>query len=220
MPIRPLSVHVDVDPDLSNILRLGDIRLVHDTEFRILGRLALAVLLAALTLAGCGDDSRPTNGDPPQPVDGNLPEPVDQEALDRMAAALEGRSFRQFQPSLDASPRRGVILDFHDGLRLWAQYAEDGHAVHEWEITADGYRVESTADGSGIVLIPEGVTTEQRFPDPCLDCVPTAGVSISVRDVLDADEITFRINDPDRVLPEPFPVFDSWTRFREDEIFD
>ena len=92
MPIRPLAV--DVDGDLSNILRFGDIRLVHDTEFRILGSLVLAMILAALTLAGCGDDSSPVNGDPPQPVDANLPEPVDQEALDRMAAELEGRSFR------------------------------------------------------------------------------------------------------------------------------
>ena len=104
-------------------------------------------------------------------------------------------------------------------MSIWAQYAEGGHAVYEWEITADSYRVESTADGSGIVLIPEGVVSEQAFPDPCRDCVPAAGVSISVRDVLDADEIAFRIDDPDSVLPEPFPVFDSWTRFREDEIF-
>ena len=218
MPIRPLAV--DVDGDLSNILRLGDIKLVHDTEFRILGRLALAVLLAALTLTGCGDDSRPPNGDPPQPVDGNPPAPVDQEVLDRMAAELEGRSFRQFHPSLDASLRRGVILDFYDGLSLWAQYAEDGHAIYEWEITADGYRVESTADGSGIVLIPENVKSERWFPDPCVDCVPAAGVSISISDVLDADEIAFRIDDPDSVLTVPFPVFDSWTRFREDKAYD
>ena len=187
---------------------------------RILAGLALVVLLASLVLTGCGDDSPPVNGDPPQPVDGDPSEPVDQEALERMAAELEGRSFRQFQPSLDASPRSGVILDFHDGLRMWAQYAEAGYAVYEWEITADSYRVESSADGSGIVLIPEGVTSEQEFPDPCLDCVPTAGVSISVRDVLDDDEIAFRINDPDNVLPVPFPVFGSWTRFREDEIFN
>ena len=186
---------------------------------RILAGLSLVVLLAALTLTGCGDDSQPVDRVGPDPVDGYTPEPVDQEALERMADELEGRSFRQFHPSLDASPRRGVILDFHDGLRMWAQYAEDGYAVQEWEIRADKYRVESTADGSGIVLIPEGVTSEQEFPDPCLDCVPTAGVSISVRDVLDDDEIAFRINDPDSVLPEPFPVFDSWTRFREDEIF-
>ena len=177
----------------------------------VLDGLVLVVFLAALTLAGCGDDSRPVNGDPPQPLD--------QETLDRMAAGLEGRSFRQFQPSLDASPRSGVILDFHHGLRMWAQYAEGGHAVYEWEITAHSYRVESTADGSSIVLIPEEVASERWFPDPCLDCVPTTGISISVRDVLDADEIAFRIDDPDDALPQPFPVFDSWTRFRENEIF-
>jgi len=187
---------------------------------RIFAGLALVMLLPALLLTGCGDDSGPVDGEPPpQPVDGDPPEPVDQEALDLMAAELEGRSFRQFQPSLDASPRSGVILDFHHGLRMWAQYAEGGHAVYEWEITAHSYRVESTADGSAIVLIPEDVASERWFPDPCLDCVPTTGISISVRDVLDADEIAFRIDDPENVLPQPFPVFDSWTRFREDEIF-
>ena len=65
---------------------------------RILAGLVLVVFLAALTLTGCGDDSGPVNGEPPQAVDGDPPEPVDQEMLDRMAAELEGRSFRQFHP--------------------------------------------------------------------------------------------------------------------------
>ncbi len=42
---------------------------------------------------------------------------------------LEGRSFRQFQPSKDGSPRKAVILDFSSGIGLWAQYAQDGHAI-------------------------------------------------------------------------------------------
>ena len=31
---------------------------------------------------------------------------------------LEGRSFRQFQPSKDGSPRKAVILDFSSGIGL------------------------------------------------------------------------------------------------------
>ncbi|WP_419165155.1 hypothetical protein [Candidatus Palauibacter sp.] len=42
----------------------------------------------------------------------------------------------------------------------------------------------------------------------------------AVRDVFDEEWIRFRVNDPDGALPSPFPVFTSWTRFREDEIFD
>ena len=30
----------------------------------------------------------------------------------------------------------------------------------------------------------------------------------------------FKLNDPDKRLPSPFPVFKSWTKFREDEYFD
>ena len=200
-----------VDGGLSDIPLLGEIKLIRDPGFGILNGLALVALLAVVTVAGCGDDFHR--------VDSNPPQPVDQKTLEDTAAELEGRSFRQFHPSRNASPRSGVILDFRNGFRLWAQYAEDGHAVYEWEVTADSYRIESAGEPSEFVLFPESVRSEQQFPDPCLDCVPAAGVSISVRHVMDADEIAFRINDPDNVLPQPFPVFDSWTRFREDEVF-
>ena len=113
-----------------------------------------------------------------------------------------------------------MILDFHDGLSVWAQYSQSGHAVEEWEITADDYRIEWTGAASEIVLFPVGIASMQQFPDRCSDCVPSSGVSISVRDVFDRDEIAFRINDPDNVLPAPFPVLNSWTRFDEDEYFE
>ena len=193
------------------------------SKLTVLSGLALVVIAAAMALAGCGDDSRPADGEPLEPLEPAEPveplEPVDRQDLKLAAAELEGRSFRQFEPSVDAARRKGVILEFREGFSIWAQYAEDGYAIDEWEIRADSYRVESTADGSGIVLILEGVTSEREFPDPCSDCIPAAGVSVSVRDVLDSDRIAFRIDDPNNVLPSPFPVFDSWTRFSEDEIF-
>ena len=101
---------------------------------------------------------------------------------------------------------------------MWAQFGDDGHGSYEWEFTADDYHVEWTGDASEIVLFPAAVMSLQRFPDPCSDCIPTSGVSVSVRNVFDSDEIAFRINDPNNVLPLPFPVFNSWTHFREDEI--
>ena len=130
----------------------------------------LVLLAAVIALPGCGGD----------------PYPVDSEPFERMAAELDRRSFRKFRPSVDESPRSGVILDFHDGLSIWAQYSESGHAVNEWEITADGYRIEWTGDASEIVLFPVGVASMRQFPDPCSDCIPTSGVSISVRNILDA----------------------------------
>ena len=198
--------------------------MTRSSRLTFLGGLTLVVLAAAMALAGCGDDSRPAGGEPLEPVEPAEPveplEPVGQQARELAAAELEGRSFRQFEPSVDAVRRKGVILDFHDGISVWAQYAEDGYAIDEWEIRADSYRVESTADGSGIVLTPANATSDRELPDRCSDCIPAAGVSVSVRDVFDSDRIAFRIDDPNNVLPSPFPVFDSWTRFSEDKIFD
>ena len=45
-------------------------------------------------------------------------------------------------------------------------------------------------------------------------------MSVSVRDFLRREAIAFRLNDPGGVLPSPFPVFDTWTRFIEDEIVE
>ena len=70
-------------------------------RLRAIDGLVLILLSTVIALAGCGDDSRSED-----------PYPGSREAFERVAAELEGRSFRQFHPSLDASPVKGVILDF------------------------------------------------------------------------------------------------------------
>ena len=70
-----------------------------------LGPVTSVVLIAtgvAATLAGCDTD----------------PYPVERATTERMASELDGRSFRQFDPSKDGSPRKAVILEFHDGLNI------------------------------------------------------------------------------------------------------
>jgi hypothetical protein len=37
---------------------------------------------------------------------------------ERVVAELQGRSFRQFDPHVDGDPRKGVILDFYEGISL------------------------------------------------------------------------------------------------------
>ena len=179
-----------------------------DPRRRILA-LAAMVLSATLLLASCGDD-------PVQPLTGQEEEQV--------KAALRDRSFRQFDPSVDASPRKGVVLDFFGGITFWAQYAEEGHAVDEWQISAADYRLEKAGEAkfqdAEFVIHFEGPESRQEFPDPCEDCIPAEGFTISVRNVFDSGRISFRLNDPDGRLPSPFPVFGSWTRFGEDEILE
>ncbi len=148
------------------------------------------------------------------------PQPVGEAEEARIKAELEGRSFRRFEPSKDASPRRGVILDFTGRVSIWAQYSEDSRAVNEWEIFSNDYRIERRGGSSEITIQLDQPRSTQGFPTRCGDCIPTAGVSISIRDVFDRDRISFKVNDPNGILPAPFPVFGSWTRFPEDEIME
>ena len=147
-------------------------------------------------------------------------QPVSGKEAGRIKAELQDRSFRQFEPSKDASPRKGVILDFFGPVSIWAQYAEDERAVNEWEIVSNGYRIEQHGDSSEITIFLVEPRSIQTLPTKCAGCVSTGGVSISIRDVFDSAKISFKLNDPDGVLPPPFPVFRSWTRFAEDEILN
>ena len=148
-------------------------------------------------------------------------QPVSETEEEEIKMALKDRSFRQFDPDdIDASPRKAVILDFFDGVRLWAQYSEGGHAINEWEIFAGDYRVEKAGNGSEIKIYFNEPISERTLPTQCENCIETSGISISIRDVFDSEKISFKINDPDESLPSPFPVFKSWTKFREDEYFD
>ena len=149
-----------------------------------------------------------------------LSEPVTGEDAARIKAELEGRSFRQFEPSWDGDPRKGAILDFFGPIAIWAQYAEGEWAVNEWEIFADDYRVEGYADGSEVTIYLEQPRSQQTIPTECDDCIPTDNVSLSVRNVFDSESISFKLNDSDGSLPLPFPVFHSWTTFSEDEYFE
>ena len=107
-----------------------------------------------------------------------------------------------------------------DGVEVWAQYAEGNTAIDEWSITADDYRIENSGDLSNITIYFENPRSERILTEQCINCIPSNGFSISIRNVLDEDEIEFRLNDPDDVLPSPFPVFGGWTRFNEDEYFE
>ena len=156
-------------------------------------------------------------------------QPVGEAEEERIKDALDNRSFRQLLPSKDASPRKAVILDFFDGIRVWAQYSEKRHAVNEWEIAAQDYRVLKIGNTSRIgrgghnpefMLYLEVPTFTQQFPTACEDCVDVSGFSVSVRSPLDNNRISFKLNDPSRSLPSPFPLFESWTKFKEDEYFD
>ena len=148
-------------------------------------------------------------------------QPVDSEEEKRVKSELQDRSFRQFAPSKDALKRKGVILDFFENdrqvINLWAQYAEGDTALNEWEIESKDYRVEK--GGSEYRLYFEDPSSHQNLPNTCDNCIETEGISISVRNLFDNEKIEFRINDQNEILPLPFPIFNTWTKFSEDEYF-
>ncbi len=167
---------------------------------------ALAMLVFLMSLTGCGAGDADGQG------------PLDKREAERVVAELEGRSFRQFDPSQDANPRKGIVLSFFGGISLWAQYAKDDRAVNEWEIRAKDYRVEGSGDESEVAIYFNEPRTMQELPTKCDGCIEISGFSISIRNVFDDGKMRFKLNDPDGLLPPPFPVFESWTKFREDEI--
>ncbi len=162
----------------------------------------LATLLVVGILAGCG-------GTPAEPV--TAPEDA------RVRDALQDRSWRQFDPDRDGDPRKGVIVDFFGPVTLWAQYAEGDHAIDEWEIVADDYRIEKHGDTSEVTIRFVEPRTSRNLPAKCTNCINVQGVTISIRDYEGRGSAEFKINDPHDVLPSPFPLFGSWTRFSEDE---
>lgn len=145
-------------------------------------------------------------------------QPVSNEEGERVKAELRDRSFRQFEPSRDANKRKAVILNFFDGVELWAQYAEGKSALSEWSVTADDYRIEKA--GSEYRIYFQAPRSEQILPTQCHNCIETSGTSISVRDLFDKEKIRFKLNISNDDFPRPFPVFESWTEFEEDEYFD
>lgn len=143
---------------------------------------------------------------------------VDSVEEQEIKAELEDRSFRQFDPAKDANKRKGIIIDFFDGVNLWAQYAEGPIALNEWEISAKDYRVEKS--GSEYRIYFEEPRSQQILPTQCDNCIETSGISISIRDLFDSKKMKFKLNIDNDNFPRPFPVFESWTQFSEDEYFD
>ena len=145
-------------------------------------------------------------------------QPVSSEEEQRVKVELENRSFRQFDPSKDANKRKGVILDFFSGISLWAQYSEGMYALNEWEILSDDYRIEK-ADSEYRIYF-QTPRSQQILPTQCDNCIETTGISISIQNLFDSEKIRFRLNINNDNFPRPFPIFESWTKFSEDEYFD
>ena len=75
-------------------------------------------------------------------------------------------------------------------------------------------------NGSEHRIYFEAPRSTQILPTPCDNCIGTSGVSISIRNLFDSEKIQFKLNIDNDDLPRPFPVFESWTKFKEDEYFD
>lgn len=136
----------------------------------------------------------------------------------RITAHLDGRVFRQSDPSQNADTRKTITIDFNDGLSLRAQYTEGGNTVDDWRVWQDFYWMEK-AHGEPVYRFDWlNPTVQSPFPEECEDCIERfSGLTVLVRDYFKKDEILFALWDSAGQVPSPLPVFESWTRFVEDE---
>jgi hypothetical protein len=140
---------------------------------------------------------------------------VSQQKSAEVTSHLDGRVFRQFDPSRTADTRKAIVIDFNDGLALRAQHFEGGAAVDEWSVSQSYYWIEK-AHGHPVYRFDfRDPTVERQVPEGG-DSVIVTGLTILVRDYFKKDEIQFALLDSLAHLPPPFPVFDQWTRFVED----
>lgn len=173
----------------------------------------LFLSLLANAVAGCDFGSA---GQAPDWLEESSPAEIEE----RILGELQGRSFRRFEPSVDASPRKGVILEFFDGAAVWGQYAVGDRAVNEWEIVAEDYRIEWNDNVSEVTITFNEPKLLEELPNKCDDCIHVSSFSLSIRDLFQSKELSFKLNAPRDVLPPPFPVFTSWTKFEEDVYFE
>lgn len=171
----------------------------------------LCYIIIGVTVLGCTSDDNST-----EPF-----EPIGIENADKIKLLMNNRSFRQFSPGVDASPRKGVVISFFSRedskLSLWAQFAEGNVAVSEWEIKATDYEVSKDRDSEVYKFEFKGITTERILPDKCVDCIAVDTISLLVQNPFDAEQMLFRI-ETNADLPSPYPIFTSWTKFSEDLI--
>lgn len=134
----------------------------------------------------------------------------------RITAHLDGRVFRQSDPSRNAETRKTIVIDFNDGLSLRAQSTQGGNTVDDWRVWQDFYWMEK-AHGEPVYRFEWlNPTVKRLLPEECDDCIDTSGLTVLVRDYFKKDEILFALWDSLGTVPSPLPVFESWTRFVED----
>ena len=102
------------------------------------------------------------------------------------------RSFRQFQPSKNGYPGKAVILDFSNGLSLWAQYAQDDRDINKWEILAERYGFDGEPGDTTFTIFFDKPYTRQELPTTGDGCKESARFSIIVE--LSEEERTRLLN--------------------------
>lgn len=169
--------------------------------------LALAAFLLPVSLSSCDNPLKP------ELFSWQLVSPQD---ASRVKAHLDGRVFRQSDPSQNAETRKSIVVDFTDGLSLRAQYTEGGNTVDDWSVRQDFYWLEK-AHGEPVYRFDwRNPIVRRLLPKECEDCIDTSGLTVLVRDYFKKDEILFALWDSAGQVPSPLPVFESWTRFVED----
>lgn len=138
--------------------------------------------------------------------------------IQRLESTMNGRVFRQSDPSADAVERKTVEIDFRGGgLAVRAQQLEGGQVVAEWSVSGPVYWIEKAVEQAIHKLHIRNGVVERTRPEECTDCIDVRGMSVLIRRYHLDDDMRFVLWDSIGHLPPPFPVFQSWTSFEEIE---
>ncbi|MCY3808267.1 MAG: hypothetical protein OXG58_02330 [Gemmatimonadetes bacterium] len=168
-----------------------------------------APLLLAAAVLGCNV--------PVRPLDYSW-EFLDIPEIQRLESTMNGRAFRQSDPSADAVHRKTVEIDFRRGeLAVRARQLEGGQVVAEWSVSGPVYWIEKAVEDAIHKLHIRNGVVERTHPEECTDCIDVRGMSVLIHRYHLDDELRFALWDSIGHLPAPFPVFQSWTSFEEIE---
>lgn len=144
---------------------------------------------------------------------------VDLEEAAQVSAHLKSRVFWQRDGPGDARSLKRIVIDFRDGLSVEARHSVGGEVVDEWKVFQNDYYWIERAHGHPIYRFDfTRPTVERLVPEDGGDPVDPEGLMILVRDYGRNEEIRFALQDSAGALPSPFPVFERWTRFVEDDV--
>ncbi len=144
------------------------------------------------------------------------------EESENFKSILNGRGFRQFTPDIDANPRKGIQISFikydnHIIQVLGLYNKEENILINLWRVNGENFEVYKSKNEIYKIKFT-GISSEQELPEGCQDCLNVKTFIFFIKNPFDENLIEFKLEKNEQ-LPNPYPVFLDWTKFKEDQYY-